>query len=86
MKRLLVICHLLLVIGLAASAQSNLTYELKIGTTGENTLLAEFPESYSGEKVNIGIQTVSLTEYRVQTELLDFVFTNHQSPIIRFDL
>ena len=37
-------------------AQSNLTYELKVGSTGENGLLAAFPESYAGEKVNIRIQ------------------------------
>ena len=59
-----------------ASAQSNLTYELRVGTTGENTLLAEFPESYSGEKVNIKLKVESL-EFRD----LDFVFSNLQSPI-----
>ena len=31
------------VLGSPLSAQSNVTYELKVGTTGENTLLAEFP-------------------------------------------
>ena len=55
-------------------AQSNLTYELKVGTTGENTVLTEFPESYQGEKVNVSdrIQTASLTEF-------DFVFTNGEA-------
>ena len=49
------IVSLLLMFSVSAFAQSNLTYELKVGTTGENTLLKEFPESYSGEKVNIKI-------------------------------
>ena len=60
--------------------QSNLMYELKVGTTGENRLLQEFPESYSGEKINIRVQTASLTEYRIQTELLDFVFADIDQP------
>ena len=80
----LVIIGILGFLGILVSplrAQSNLTYKLKVGTTGENTLLAEFPDSYSGEKVNIGIQTASLTEDGLQIELLDFVFSNHQSPI-----
>ena len=79
MRRILFIGYWLLVICFTVSAQSNLTYELKVGTTGENTLLAEFPESYSGEKVNI-----TISDYRLpisETDLLDFVFTNHQSPI-----
>ena len=36
-------------------AQSNLTYELKVGTAEENKLLTDFPESYAGQKVNITI-------------------------------
>ena len=36
------------VLGSPLSAQSNVTYELKVGTTGENALLKEFPESYAG--------------------------------------
>ena len=47
-----------------AFAQSNLTYELKVGTTGEVQVLTNFPESYQGEKVNVRVQTASLTEYR----------------------
>ena len=84
MRRLLVICHLSLVVCLAAFAQSNLTYELKVGTTGENTLLAEFPESYSGEKVNITVsgERLQVTGDGLQDiEALDFVFSNHQLPI-----
>ena len=59
----LVIIGILCALGILvshASAQSNLTYELKVGTTGENTLLAEFPESYAGEKVNITLRVESL--------------------------
>lgn len=41
-------------------AQSNLTYELKVGATGDVQVLKTFPESYAGEKVNIRIQTASL--------------------------
>jgi spermidine/putrescine transport system permease protein len=69
---------------LSVSAQSKLTYELKVGTTGENTLLAEFPESYSGEKVNITVsgERLQVTGYGLRDlETLDFVFSNHQSPI-----
>ena len=62
-------------------AQSNVTYELKVGTTGDNTLLAEFPESYAGEKINIRIQTASLTEYRTQTDQLDFIFADQPQPL-----
>ena len=56
-------------------AQSNLTYELKVGTTEENKLLTDFPESYAGQKVNITIQIVPLTE----TDL-DFVFADGYQP------
>ena len=30
-------------------AQSNLTYELKVGSTGDVQVLTDFPESYAGE-------------------------------------
>ena len=56
-------------------AQSNLTYELKVGTAEENKLLTDFPESYAGQKVNITIQIVPLTE----TDL-DFVFADGYQP------
>ena len=42
-------------------------------------LLAEFPENYQGEKVNIRVQTVPLTEAD-----LDFVFV-HEGPVDGFD-
>ena len=73
MKRVLVICHLTLVICLSAFAQSNVTYELKVGTTGENALLADFPESYAGEKINIklSVEHLALNGYSY-----DFIFAN----------
>ena len=54
--------------------------------TAENKLLAEFPESYAGEKVNIRVQTAPLTEGRVQTDLPDFIFANEAMQIAdRYD-
>ena len=79
-KRLIlsVLCILYSVFSLA---QSNLTYELKVGATGQNTLLAEFPESYAGEKVNVKLRIESL-EFRE----LDFVFASGTLPLAdRFD-
>ena len=69
------IVSLLLMFSVSAFAQSNLTYELKVGTAEENKLLTDFPESYAGQKVNITIQTVPLTE----TDL-DFVFADGYQP------
>ena len=79
MKRVLVICHLTLVICLSAFAQSNLTYELHVGTTGENTVLANFPESYAGEKINIKVRGERLEVRGIDS--LDFIFANNQYPI-----
>ena len=84
MRRAFVICHLLLVICLATFAQSNLTYELRVGTTGENTVLADFPESYSGEKINITIHVEPLANSK--TEGLDFIFASETMvPTDKFD-
>lgn len=83
MKRLLVICHLSFVIGLAAFAQSNVTYDLRIGTTAQNTLLAQFPDNYAGEKINIKVNVERLTVSGLDS--LDFIFTNHQSPITHLE-
>lgn len=73
------IVSLLLMFSVSVFAQSNLTYELKVGTAEENKLLTDFPESYAGQKVNITIQTVPLTE----TDM-DFVFV-HEGPVNGFD-
>ena len=73
MKRLFVISCWLLALTFGAFAQSNLTYNLKIGTTGEVQVLTDFPESYAGEKINITIETAPLTDRN-----LDFVFTTEE--------
>ncbi len=69
-------------------AQSNLTYELKVGATGDVQVLTDFPESYAGEKVNIRIQTASLTDRFADRPLsltdFDFVFVN-EGPVEGFD-
>ena len=55
-------------------AQSNLTYELKVGTTGEVAVISSFLESYQGEKVNISVQAANADS--VQTASLadlDFI-------------
>jgi spermidine/putrescine transport system permease protein len=59
------------------SAQSNITYPLHIGTTGEVALLTDFPESYAGEKVNIRIETQALSR---NIEDLDFIFADTPQP------
>lgn len=79
------IAALFLLFSLSVFGQSNLTYELKVGTTGENTVLTEFPESYQGEKVNIKVQctmyNVQSTKDNVQStkDSFDFVFTNGEA-------
>jgi hypothetical protein len=80
----LVISGLLLFLSLSAFAQSNLTYELRVGTTGENTVLADFPESYSGEKINITVHMEPLANSK--TEGLDFIFANEPMALAdKFD-
>ena len=75
-------------------AQSNLTYDLKVGATGDVQVLKTFPESYAGEKVNIRIQTAALKvesqKSKVESQKtaalkdLDFVFVN-EGPVEGFD-
>ena len=70
-----------------ALAQSNLTYELKVGATGDVLVLTDFPESYAGEKVNIRVETASLKVESQKTAALkdlDFVFVN-EGPVEGFD-
>ena len=81
MRRLFVFCHLSFVICLAAFAQSNLTYELKVGTTGEVALLNEFPEAYQAEKVNIKVRCTMYNVRRVDS--LDFVFADRADEALR---
>ncbi len=81
MRRLMVIGYWLLVMALSSFAQSNLTYELKVGATGEVKVLQEFPESYAGEKINITVRGERL-EVR-GLEALDFAFANEGSEALR---
>lgn len=69
----------LFLVPIGAIAQSNLTYTVQVATTGENEILAAFPESYSAEKVNIVLdQPVKLEELE-KLEELDFIFAS--SPL-----
>ena len=72
---------ILLLCSAVVSAQSNLTYELKVGTTGEVKVLQEFPESYAGEKINITVKGERL-EVR-GLEALDFAFANEGTEALR---
>ena len=72
MKRLMAIGYWLMVIALPTWAQSQVTYNLRVGTTGEVALLSEFPEVYEAEKLNITVTTEPLNGL----EKLDFVFAN----------
>ena len=68
-------------------AQSNLTYDLKVGATGDVQVLTDFPESYAGEKVNIRVETAALKVESQKTAALkdlDFVFVN-EGPVEGFD-
>ena len=80
MKRLLTVGYWLLVVSLVAFGQSQVTYDLRVGTTGEVKLLAEFPESYEAEKVNIRVQITPLTEAD-----LDFVLADRPIATASFD-
>jgi spermidine/putrescine transport system permease protein len=59
-------------------AQSNLTYDLKVGTTGTVAVIDTFPASYAGEKVNIRIQPSAVSHQA--SDSLDFVFANKPMP------
>jgi spermidine/putrescine transport system permease protein len=55
-------------------------YELKVGTTGENRLLQEFPESYAGEKINIKLGSLGILGDLWNLDQLDFVFADIDQP------
>ena len=69
------------ILGSSMMAQSNLTYELKVATTGTNTLLAQFPESYEGEKVNIKLGDLGILGDLGNLEGLDFIFADQAMPL-----
>ena len=62
-------------------AQSNLTYTLKVGTTGEVQIVQDFPESYAGEKININIQYALVNHQALDS--FDFIFADTSVPTIR---
>ena len=64
-------------------AQSNITYTLRVGTTGEVALLNDFPEVYAGEKVNIQLGALVSLEALEPLEALDFVFAQTGAPALR---
>ena len=66
-------------------AQSNVTCSLRVGTTAENALLADFPDSYAGEKVNIKLGSVEFLGRLENLDSLDFLFTNHQLQITNIE-
>ena len=74
MRKLLLM--ILLALGLNVFAQSNLTYEIHVGTTGDVLLLNEFPESYAGEKINISVSGERLSVSKIDT--YDFIFVNEE--------
>ena len=79
---LLVLLVPLVLLSTPALAQSNLTYEVRVATTAENTLLASFPDSYAAEKVNITLDQLVLLDPLAQLdqlESIDFVFADHQT-------
>ena len=85
--RHVVMTTLFLLFGLNAMAQSNLTYELKVGTTGEVKVLQEFPEVYAAEKINIRIKTATRFDQEQRPlalkDSLDFVFANEGTEALR---
>ena len=75
---------ILLLFSTIAIAQSNLSYELRVGTTAENTLLADFPESYAGEKINITVNVERLAVSGIDS--FDFIFASEPQALAgKFD-
>ena len=78
---------IVLLFSLAAFAQSNLTYELRIGATRDVALLEAFPESFAGEKVNIALANHSYAVFgTLETpdvlKPLDFFFADAPSAAL----
>ena len=76
MKRVFVICDLIFMICLCAFAQTNLTYNIRIGSTAQVTVLDSFPEVYEAEKVKVTISQEGLEKW----EELDYIFANRTMP------
>lgn len=81
MKRLFIL-GILSVILCPIFAQSNLTYELRVGSTAYSALLDTFPDSYASEKVNITICSLTLLEEMPSQlpDTLDFLLANRMMP------
>ena len=76
MKRVFVICDLIFMICLCAFAQTNLTYNIRIGSTAQVTVLDSFPEVYEAEKVKVTISQEGLDKW----EELDYIFADRSMP------
>ena len=67
-QRLITVSRFILVLALCSlfltptRAQSNVTYTLKVGTTGKVALLDTFPEVFAAEKVNICLDRLRLLD------------------------
>ena len=91
MRRILLLAISCWLLASSAWAQSNLTYELKVGSTGEVAILRDFPESYAGEKVNIRVESSELRVERSRIvdslEGIDFIFADKPQPSLadRYD-
>ena len=75
-KLKILLSSLLLLFSFGMFAQSNVTYEVKVGTQGEVKVLQDFPESYAAEKVNIHVQCTMYDVQRIDS--LDFVFAKEE--------
>lgn len=69
----------------SAFAQSNVTFPLHIGATGEVALLEEFPETFAGEKVNITLADETYLTFGTLEKLdalksLDYFFADQSVP------
>ena len=73
-----------LLFSVIAFAQSNLTYTLRIAATGEVAVLADFPESYTGEKVNIRIGELVKLDQLENLYQLDFIFADSEMEVSGF--
>ena len=73
-----------LLFSVIAFAQSNLTYELRMAATGEVELLDNFPESYTGEKVNIRIGELVKLDQLENLYQLDFIFADSEMEVSGF--
>ena len=83
MKRLLVLILGSLFLIPTIFAQSNLTYEVRVGTEGPVALVDTFPATYAAEKVNITVTGYGLPVTESIADSLDFVFTHEGNDLLR---